>query len=74
IAFTIFSDRKYFWSGFFSSMSDNEHPLPILGNTEILAVKHLPLTVIPKLIQRSDNGFKGSPIIVAKESFDILKE
>jgi hypothetical protein len=55
-------------------MSDNEHPLPILGNSEILAVKHLPLEVIPQPIKRSDDGMKCLTLVVWKQSFDVLKQ
>ena len=68
-----FSDRKYFWSTCSSKMSDNEHPFPVLGNAEILRVKNLPLAVIPKFIQRTEDDLKGIPFVVAEESFDVLK-
>ncbi len=61
-------------SGFSSKMSDNEHPFPILWDTEILAVKHLPLEVIPQAIKRFDDDVEGLPAVVAEESFDVLKD
>ena len=51
-------DRKYFGSGCSSRMSDNVDPLPVLGYSVILAVKHLPLAVIPQFIKRPEDGFK----------------
>ncbi len=42
---------SYFGSGHSSKMSDNEHALPVLGDAEILAVKHLPLEVVPQFIK-----------------------
>ena len=55
-------------------MSDNEHTLPILGDSKVFAVKHLPFSVIPQFIQGSDNGLECIPPIVIEESFDILEE
>jgi len=45
-------------------MADNVHPFPILGDFVILAVKHLPLDVVPQLIKRSDNGMKCLTVVV----------
>ena len=47
-------------------MSDNEHSFPILGDAEILAVKHLPLEVIPQFIKRFDDGLKSEAKIIDK--------
>ena len=44
-------DRKYIWSGCSSKMSDNENSLSVLGHPKMFAVKHLPLEIIPKVIQ-----------------------
>jgi len=55
-------------------MSDNEHSLPILGNPEVFAVKHLPFDMIPQFIQDSEDCAEGSPLVVAEDSLDILKE
>jgi hypothetical protein len=45
-------------------MSDNEHSFPILGDSEILAVKHLPLDVVPQFIKRGDDGVERFSVVV----------
>ena len=55
-------------------MSDNEHTLPILGDSKILAIKHLPFHIIPKFIQRWEDDLEGISFIMVEESLDILKE
>lgn len=55
-------------------MSDNEDPFPVLGDTEVLRIKHLPLAVIPKFVQRSEDNRERISVIVREESFDVLKE
>ena len=40
-------------------MSDNEHTFPILGDSEIFRVKHLPLAVVPEFIQRIESACPG---------------
>ena len=55
-------------------MSDKENPFSVLWDSEILAVKQLPLTVIPHAIQDFEDDFEGSSSVVIEESFDILKE
>ena len=72
--FTILSERKYFWSGCSSKMSNNEHALPVLRDSVILAVKHLPLQIIPQLNKRSEDCGEGCTAVVAEEAFDIFKE
>lgn len=54
-------------------MSDNEHALPVLGDSVILAVKHLPLKVIPQLIKRGDDGSESLSVVVAEKSFNVFK-
>lgn len=72
--FSVSAERKYFGSACSSKISDNEHPFPILRDAEILAVKHLPLKVIPQFIKRGDDGLESSSSVVVGESFDVLKE
>jgi hypothetical protein len=55
-------------------MSDKEYPFSVLRDSEILAVKQFPLTVIPQAIQDFEDDFEGSSSVVIEESFDILKE
>ena len=71
---TDLEDRKYLGSGFSSKMSDNEDPLPVLGYSVVLAVKHLPLQVIPQVIKRGNDRVKGASPVVAKESFNVFKD
>ena len=61
---TAFSERKYFGSTCSSKMSDNKHSLPVLGDSVIFAVKHLPLAVIPQLIKRGDDGKERVSFVV----------
>lgn len=68
------SERKYRWSGCVSKMSEDIYALPVLGDAEILAVKHLPLEVIPQVIQRLEDDAEGSSAVVAEEPLDVLKE
>lgn len=67
-------DGKYLGSGCSSKMSNNEHSFSALGNSEMLAVAHLPLHVVPQFVQRREDGSEGSPVVVTEESFDVLKE
>ena len=55
-------------------MSDNEDALPVLRDSVILAVKHLPLDVIPQVIKRGDDSGNGTPFIVRKYPSDVFKE
>jgi hypothetical protein len=55
-------------------MSDNEHSLPVLGHSVILAVKHLPLQVIPQLIKRGDDGSESLSVVMTQKSFNIFKD
>ena len=55
-------------------MSDKEYPFSVLRDSEILAVKQFPLTVIPQAIQDLEDDFESYSSVVVKESFDILKE
>lgn len=55
-------------------MSDNEHALAVLGDTEILAVKHLPLQVVPQLIQRGEDSAERAPLMVSEKASDVLKK
>jgi hypothetical protein len=55
-------------------MSDNDDPLPVLGNAEIFAVKHLPLEVIPQFIQRLEDCSKRPAFVVIEEPFDVFKK
>jgi len=55
-------------------MPDNEHSFPIVGDSEILAVKHLPLEVIPQLIKRFDDGLKSEAKIVREKPFNVFKQ
>ena len=55
-------------------MSDNEDALAVLRNPEILAVKHLPLDVVPQAIKRTDDDGERAPFIVREKPFDVLKE
>jgi len=55
-------------------MSDNDNAFSVLGDSVILAVKHLPLTVVPQLINRSDDGFESIAVVVTKKSFDVFKD
>ena len=54
-------------------MSDNVDAFPVLGDSVILAVKHLPLTVVPQFINRSDDGFESISVVVTKQPFNILE-
>lgn len=67
-------ERKYLGSGCASKMSDNEYPFPVLRDTIILAVKHLPLEVIPQLIKRLDDGFERLPLLVTEKPFYVFKQ
>ena len=67
-------ERKYFGSGCSSKMSDNEHSLPVLWHSVIFAVKHLPLTVIPQLINRGDDGAESFSVVMTEQSFNIFKD
>ena len=42
-----------------SKMSDNEHSFPMLWNSEVLAVKHLPFDRIPQLCHSGYDDAKG---------------
>ena len=55
-------------------MSDNEDSLSVLRYSEILAVKHLPLEVIPKTIQCAEDNTEGAPFFVREKPLNILKE
>jgi hypothetical protein len=70
----IFFDRKYFGSGFFSKMSDNEDSLSVLRDPEVFAVKHFPLDVIPQAIQCGEDSGESSPLVVREKPFNVLKE
>ena len=59
-----FSERKYLSATRSSKMSDNEHPFPVLRDSEILAVKHFPFCIIPQFIKRGKDSGKRSPVIV----------
>jgi len=54
-------------------MSDNEHSFPILWDSEILAVKHLPFHEVPQFIKRCDDSFECIAFVVGEQSFDVLK-
>ena len=49
-------------------------PLPALGNAEILAVKHLPLSIIPASIQRPQDDRECLAAVVTKQALDVLKQ
>src|SRR5262245_49494712 len=39
----------------------------------MLAVKHLPLDIVPQFIKRGDDGFESASVIMRKESLDVFK-
>jgi hypothetical protein len=55
-------------------MSNNEDPFPVLRDSEILAVKHLPFRIIPHLIQRGEDDSERFSRVAREEPFDVLKE
>ena len=55
-------------------MSDNEHSLPVLRDSVILAVKHLPLTIIPQFCNRGHDGSESVSVVMAEKSFNIFKD
>src|SRR3990172_44321 len=63
---TIFSDRKYFGSTFSSKMSDNEHSFPILGDSEVFAVKNLPLILIPQVGENPKYCLESFSLVMTK--------
>jgi len=71
--FCIVGERKYLGSGFDTKMSDNEDPLSVLGDAEILAVKHLPFDAIPQLNKRGDDGLESSSVVMRKKPFDVFQ-
>ena len=70
----VFSDRKYLGSGFSSKMSDNEDALPVLGNPEILAVKHLPLHSIPQFCHLNEHPGEVPSFIARQQAFNVLNK
>jgi hypothetical protein len=55
-------------------MSDNVHSLPVLGDAEIFAVKHLPFDAIPQFNKRGDDGLESSSIAMSEKAFDVLQD
>jgi len=54
-------------------MSDNEQSPAILGGV-LARVTHLPLAVIPKLIQRGEDMGERLPVGVTEKPTNVLKE
>lgn len=71
---TIAGDRKYLSSTESSKMSDNEHAGAGLGHSEALAVKHLPLDIIPQLPQGFEDDPESESIVGREQTLDVLKE
>lgn len=54
-------------------MSDKEHSATMLGRV-LARVTHLPLAVVPKLIQRGEDVRERVPFVVTEKPVDVLKE
>ena len=67
-------DRKYFSGASGIKISDNEHPLSDLGDTEIRAVKHHPFHAVPQVIKRGEDGRKRPALVMRKQSWNVLKQ
>ena len=67
-------DRKYFSGASGIKISDNEHPLSNLGDTEIRAVKHHPFHAVPQVIKRGEDGRKRPALVMRKQSWYVLKQ
>ena len=72
--FVISAERKYCSGTSSSKMSDNEHTLPILGDSKSFAGKHLPFHIVPQFVQGSEDGLERSSSVVIEEPFDVFKE
>jgi len=55
-------------------MSDNEDPFPALRDSVILAVKQLPLAVIPQLIKGGDDGAESPSFVMRQKSLNVFKD
>ena len=69
-----FSERKYFSPASLIKISDKVHPFSGLGDSEILAVKHLPFHKIPQSVQRMEDGRKRPAPVMVKQSGNIFKQ
>ena len=69
-----FGERKYFSSASLIKISDKIHPFSGLGDSEILAVEHLPFHTIPQSIQRMEDGRKRPAPVMIKQSGNIFKQ
>lgn len=69
-----FGERKYFSSASFIKISDKVHPFSGLGDSEILAVEHLPFQTIPQSVQRMEDGRKCPAPVMVKQSGNIFKQ
>lgn len=67
-------ERKYFSGTSLSKISDNIHALSGLGDSEILAVKHLPCDIVPQFIQRREDGRKSPALVMRQQSGNIFKQ
>jgi hypothetical protein len=70
---TDFCDRKYRFGGFFSKMSDNEHPFPVLGYTEPLRIENLPLDPVAEFPQDLKDSSECFAVIMAEKSLTFSK-
>lgn len=67
-------ERKYLGSGFASKMSDNVDAFSILWEAKILAVKHLPLKVIPQVIKDLETAQRRCPVRVSEKPANVFKQ
>ena len=65
-------DRKYFSGASGIKISDNEHPLSDLGDTEIRAVKHHPFHAVPQVIKRGEDDRKRPSFVMRQQSRNVM--
>ena len=69
-----FGERKYFSSASLIKISDKVDPTAGLGDSKILAVKHLPFQTIPQSVQRMEDGRKCPAAVMVKQAGNIFKQ
>ena len=67
-------DRKYFSGASGIKISDNEHPLSDLGDTEIRAVKHHPFHAVPQVIKRGEDDRKRPAFVMRQQSRNVFEQ
>lgn len=66
-------ERKYLWSGCSSKISNKEHPLAVLGYSELLAIKYLPLTLVASVGANFKYRLPTFSLVVAKYMLDVFE-